>query len=74
MSYDLRVWSSTQPTLPTWWTGVPHGTAHAVVVGEPYLALWPAFGVAQLAPQFHAAASSYTYPSVCPFETPRRGW
>ena len=32
------------PVCSWWWTGVPQGPAHAVVVGEPYLALWPELG------------------------------
>ncbi len=31
------------PVCSWWWTGLPQGPVHAAVLGEPYLALWPAF-------------------------------
>lgn len=29
------------PVCAWWWAGVPHGPAHAIVIGEPYQSLWP---------------------------------
>jgi hypothetical protein len=38
------------PVKGPWWTGIPRVVGHAVVLGEPYLALWPRFvEVAQMA-------------------------
>jgi hypothetical protein len=31
------------PVSSWWWNGIPQGPVHAVVVGEPYLGLWPEF-------------------------------
>lgn len=38
------VGSDTQhhPVKSWWWRGIPAGPAHAIVVGQPYRALWPA--------------------------------
>lgn len=35
--------TETHPVCSWWWAGVPQGPVHAVVLGEPYLSLWPAF-------------------------------
>ncbi len=32
------------PVCSLWWAGVPRGPAHAMVLGTPYLSLWPEFG------------------------------
>ncbi len=38
------------PVMGPWWAGIPHTAGHAIVLGEPYLALWPRFAdVAQVA-------------------------
>ena len=42
------------PVCSWWWEGIPLGPAHAVVVGEPYLSLWPAF--AKVAEREHGLA------------------
>jgi hypothetical protein len=31
------------PIKAGWWNGVPHPSAHAVLIGPPYVALWPQF-------------------------------
>jgi hypothetical protein len=34
------------PVMGPWWTGIPRTAGHAIVLGEPYLALWPRFAEA----------------------------
>ncbi len=31
------------PVKGPWWIGIPHKVGHAIVLGEPYLTLWPRF-------------------------------
>ncbi len=38
--------SEFHPVMGPWWKGIPRGPGHAIVLGEPYLALWPAFAAA----------------------------
>jgi hypothetical protein len=35
--------SEPHPTKSWWWKGIPPRLGHAVVLGDPYLPLWPAF-------------------------------
>jgi hypothetical protein len=44
--YWLGRGTEQHPVCSWWWAGVPQGPAHAAVVGEPYLSLWPAFSKA----------------------------
>ena len=37
------------PVRGPWWTGIPRTAGHAIVLGEPYLDLWPRFAEAALA-------------------------
>jgi hypothetical protein len=35
--------TESHPVTAWWWNGIPTGPVHAVVLGEPYLGLWPEF-------------------------------
>jgi hypothetical protein len=35
--------SDSHPIRNGWWNGIPHPMGQAVVMGEPYLALWPKY-------------------------------
>jgi hypothetical protein len=45
-----RIWSDSEtephPVCSWWWKGIPPRLGHAAVLGEPYLALWPALSAA----------------------------
>jgi hypothetical protein len=47
--YWLTRSTARHPVTAWWWRGIPHGPAHAIVLGKPYDALWPSFAKAAVA-------------------------
>jgi hypothetical protein len=42
-TYGSDMETDFHPVKGPWWSGIPNAFGHAVVLGDPYLALWPRF-------------------------------
>jgi hypothetical protein len=63
------------PICSWWWSGVPTGSVYAVALGDPYIELWPEFGISaeridtvlgRMALDWRAGAPSLKQPTVPP--------
>jgi hypothetical protein len=45
--YALDMATEFHPVKGSWWVGIPRTAGHAIVLGEPYLDLWPSFAEAE---------------------------